>query len=114
MRISDWSSDVCSSDLHEGDVGVGGHRREEVAVDDRVGVLLRVEHPDEDVDDARHPGGALPVLGGGGVAVRRGHQDQPLDRKSVVEGKSVSLGVGVGVRVYLKKNHIIKINKTKS
>src|SRR3546814_1795249 len=45
MRISDWSSDVCSSDL----------RRETGAVDDRVDAMARaVLHFDAVFDDAPH------------------------------------------------------------
>src|SRR3546814_4616445 len=35
MRISDWSSDVCSSDL-----GVGGHDQDDVAEVDRLAVVV--------------------------------------------------------------------------
>src|SRR3546814_18377006 len=95
MRISDWSSDVCSSDLlfrggdfktrevalgdevdDAGDrVGaIGGHRR----AGQRVDALDQRERDVVEVDSA--------------VDVRR------RDRKSVVEGKSVSVRVDLGGR----------------
>src|SRR3546814_9353412 len=78
MRISDWSSDVCSSDLdpplrrHDGAV----HRVAEVAdqvAADRVGeVVADIEHG---------------------------------DRKSVVSGTSVSVRVDLGGRRIIKKKN---------
>src|SRR3546814_11308255 len=43
MRISDWSSDVCSSDLVE--VGVG-HLAPKVDVDAEIAVEERLRHPE--------------------------------------------------------------------
>src|SRR3546814_20602414 len=77
MRISDWSSDVCSSDLR---AGAGRpvqarrlHRRRTVCA-----------------GRARQRAG-------------RRHRRCPPDRKSVVEGKSVSVRVDLGGRRILKK-----------
>src|SRR3546814_20978229 len=100
MRISDWSSDVCSSDLlldeelHYGD----GARRRQLPVRaegegvDRpaVGVPVDAQHP---VDVVRHVGGDLLQRAGGAGELRtavltdsrtapgeedRGHEHQPV------------------------------------
>src|SRR3546814_13180483 len=114
MRISDWSSDVCSSDLrvqrHEvlgagGDVGDVGIP---VVVD--VGEPIAV--------------GARPVplhLTSVAVRRRRGRLGRWRDRKSVVSGKSVSVRVDLGGRRIIKKkkknrqrNGEIKITEKKN
>src|SRR3546814_19128515 len=85
MRISDWSSDVCSSDLGSSACrnrpnwrGTGGRnwlpdpRRRRTDAETRHGL-----------DRCRPPA--------------------PADRKSVVEGKSVSVRVDIGGRRIIKK-----------
>src|SRR3546814_13971911 len=69
MRISDWSSDVCSSDLER----------------------PRAWPLDALFDDRR-------------PADRLGIRRWQLDRKSVVQGKSVSVRVDLGGRRIIKKN----------
>src|SRR3546814_17499167 len=110
MRISDWSSDVCSSDLtrggpggsrlfpaHPGDLrpprGSPHPRRGDVRHGpDRHAARLRTGGCDGRSDRGRQgPGRRLP-------ADRRGP-----DRKSVVEGKSVSVRVDLGGRRSIKK-----------
>src|SRR3546814_20704350 len=103
MRISDWSSDVCSSDLRyrlRADSLTALHSTEDLrrlqAVDRR---LLR-EHR-----FAGQPGFAA------ALGRHRRSIDQRLqwrDRKSVVYGKSVSVRVDLGGRRILKN----KINYT--
>src|SRR3546814_19240152 len=90
MRISDWSSDVCSSDLH-GDslspldaVGRLGRRRSAVA------------------RDVPAPSVATPCGGNATMAGVRGPTARPVDRKSVVSGKSVSVRVDLGGRRIIK------------
>src|SRR3546814_12509416 len=84
MRISDWSSDVCSSDLVEADRLAIGHR----VLDDRPH-QLRI------------------FLGLAEAArVRNLRPEAVLDRKSVVEGKSVSVRVDLGGRRIIKKKII--------
>src|SRR3546814_9318191 len=88
MRISDWSSDVCSSDLRhlysrderfESGLRCGTHRQR--------GEAGRGEQRGADV---AHAGDA--------------HQHQPDgDRKSGVSGKSVSVRVDLGGRSITKK-----------
>src|SRR3546814_1642827 len=84
MRISDWSSDVCSSDL-TGSVDIDGSR---VTVTATLRRPLRIlPGADRDVA-ATDSADAVPGL---------------LDRKSVVKGKSVSVRVDPGGRRIIKK-----------
>src|SRR3546814_20520837 len=98
MRISDWSSDVCSSDLVEdAALRLARHLRGEVPkprswmnemaaiVSSRGEAVSSLEQPPEfRINEA-------------GVGVAEG------DRKSVVRGKRVSVRVDLGVRRILKK-----------
>src|SRR3546814_20320838 len=124
MRISDWSSDVCSSDLDvralAGDDGVADRqalRRQDVALlavrvlDERdegaaVGIVLQprdlgrhVELAPLEVDDAVEP------LVAAATAPRRDAAEivAAAARKSVGEGKGVSVRVDLGGRRNLKK-----------
>src|SRR3546814_17360947 len=80
MRISDWSSDVCSSDLAW---VFGGARR---------GIVSAIERRSE-------------IAPGEARAARRQRQriEPMLDRQSVVSGKSVSVRVDLGGRRIIKK-----------
>src|SRR3546814_19770301 len=88
MRISDWSSDVCSSDLLAQATSAPAvdrahrHRQE----------LPRLCAGEG--SDRRQAIGPIPAL----AAIGRG-----ADRKSVVEGKSVSVRVVLGGRRIIKK-----------
>src|SRR3546814_17307376 len=119
MRISDWSSDVCSSDLHrhrehdrqQAGGEVGGGQIEEVEVEGEhaeshgeqqpMGAPGKAERvaceqgPEED-----HCSGDREAVGDG--EFRR--QQPDLDRKSVVKGKSVSVRVDLGGSRIIKKN----------
>src|SRR3546814_12358603 len=94
MRISDWSSDVCSSDL------LVAVRLQDMAD----AAALLAGHLDVDlaaapwIDDRRLAAGA-DQIGEVGEALR-------LDRKSVVKGKSVSVRVDLGGRRFIKKQSI--------
>src|SRR3546814_14064022 len=79
MRISDWSSDVCSSDLFE--------LVEEGIVPLRARIAERLHQSGPTVSQT----------------VARMERDGLLDRKSVVEGKSVSVRVDLGGRLHIKK-----------
>src|SRR3546814_14869157 len=88
MRISDWSSDVCSSDL--------------LGIDNRLNPLV-----------AAVLGGVAGrlVLPAGDGQQSVGVADLPMQaraRKSVVEGKSVSVRVDRGGRRIIKKNIHVK------
>src|SRR3546814_19235781 len=86
MRISDWSSDVCSSDLAE------------VA-------LYRVSEGEgagqpADGDGERH---AVDHRQGGGDRQANAHQQaQRAERKSHLQGKSASIRVNLGSRRIIK------------
>src|SRR3546814_16208537 len=79
MRISDWCSDVCSSDLFPTDV----------ELDDVPGDRTQVY-------DLAHVAGC-------GALVRPRRPIRLQDRKSVVQGKSVSVRVDLGGRRTINK-----------
>src|SRR3546814_15717454 len=91
MRISDWSSDVCSSDLHRSDVLRRGRTH--------VPLLCRDGRCHARRQRRTYRLGASGRCGGRCESLRR------PDRKSVVEGKSVSVRVDPGgSRIIKKKN----------
>src|SRR3546814_18955551 len=107
MRISDWSSDVCSSDLH------GGDRR-----GSRPRLEFQGRSEDRRVRRKATPQAAIREAGDRDDADRcedRGRQAcyaarlrcaaarEPGDRKSVVSGKGVSVRVDLGGRRIMKK-----------
>src|SRR3546814_20096845 len=109
MRISDWSSDVCSSDLDRsladapeggGPIRAGHARlhaqpRQGARGHEDDGAFARGEEDREGTGDLRSAVGEAP----GGARLRK-------DRKSVVSGKSVALRLEFGGCRYLqKKNH---------
>src|SRR3546814_13529705 len=98
MRISDWSSDVCSSDLFKHDkiartINCGGHF---------AAGQQGEAHEQSDTWTFRGAAGRRDDLWrlygpGAGPHRRRGLVELPGgDRKSVVEGKSVSVRVDLG------------------
>src|SRR3546814_14982406 len=95
MRISDWSSDVCSADLGLGDIGGIGTERTELVMLARIVIKTPADAPDV----------------AGGHEARQRHVARPtrpdvaeaLDRKSAVSGKSVSGRVGLGGRRIIQK-----------
>src|SRR3546814_13848230 len=108
MRIRDWSSDVCSSDLLVGIPLIGPRARRGLAWSAAVAVLLAVasivflgEHGATPQQGALPPAGAETRSGewlhyGNDAG---GARFSPLrDRKSVVSGESVAVRVGVGGR----------------
>src|SRR3546814_17042175 len=88
MRISDWSSDVCSSDLP-----TAAER-----IDERLEELAQSALRQERGDWAAGERG--PATDGAPAGRRR----RRTDRKSVVSGKSVSVRVDLGGRRIIKKN----------
>src|SRR3546814_21099878 len=92
MRISDWSSDVCSSDL----------RRRHLSLAGAVRRLRRVEYAGRGSGRNRLFGEARPVARRADAGARIARCSQ-RDRKSVVEGKSVSVRVDIGGRRIIKK-----------
>src|SRR3546814_11544487 len=110
MRISDWSSDVCSPELplHAGEAAqVGGQR---------LGIALRalaaqvegveaalgqpaVEGPGVDAPGDHGVGDRLLVRGG----LRGDEAERTAERTNGVEGKGVYVRVGIGARRTCKK-----------
>src|SRR3546814_12815255 len=90
MRISDWSSDVCSSDLlraaHEQSV-----RDLNFKLESQKGRTSALDRKIDQLTKQLNAG-----QGGGG-------REEPADRKSVVSGKSVSVRVDLGGRSSIKK-----------
>src|SRR3546814_11458306 len=101
MRISDWSSDVCSSDL----IGSREQRRE------RHFLLGAITFGDT-LDGIAHRFGPFVLVG---FEVVRADNSQTkadnADRKSVVKGKSVSVRVELGGRRIYNKKNIAKHSK---
>src|SRR3546814_1045625 len=105
MRISDWSSDVCSSDLRaaqaRSDFTLRGGEEDLSAQCLRIFCQMALGH------DLAHPAVLLwhAMAGVGrapGVAVRSG-STAFLDRKSVVSGKGVSVRVDLGGCRFINK-----------
>src|SRR3546814_20448415 len=112
MRISDWSSDVCSSDLDglprlgARRPAPGGGRNERAAAPDGGDAAFRPVQPwPPDLRRAearRHRAAVRP-------AVRPPRRRRGLsDRKSVVSGKSVSVRVDLGGRRIIKNKKLYK------
>src|SRR3546814_11180603 len=112
MRISDGSSDVCSSDLAVEPVTVGDRDRRKPplarSLCNGFGVDRPFEHRVAGKDAKRNEGavGHRGTLGGRGDSGKGQLSPllfiRPVDRKSVVEGKSVSVSVDIGRRRILK------------
>src|SRR3546814_13721307 len=106
MRISDWSSDVCSSDLRgRGEAGRSrgdGKGRDPGAAGVPVGARPSAGDLPGDGEAARAPAGRCPAAGrAAGAETEDGTATQA--RKSVVQGKSGSVRVGLGGRRIIKK-----------
>src|SRR3546814_11075208 len=95
MRISDWSSDVCSSDLK---VPV-----EKLSLCGGFGKISKLAAGHMDLH-SRHSSIDLPQLAQWAAAI--GASQALQDRKSVVSGKSVSVRVALGGCCIIKQNII--------
>src|SRR3546814_13554158 len=114
MRISDWSSDVCSSDLRIGRTGRGG-------ASGRAFTLVTPEDAEAIGSVEKLIGGKIPVFELIGEAVeapeekpraKREDRAERADRKSVVLGKGCSVRVDIGgLSIISKKNNINHIIK---
>src|SRR3546814_13940122 len=114
MRISDWSSDVCSSDLLRQRARL--QIKHDIRTAGRAGGIdaqLAVRNRDARLECAA--GGVDEIQRGIGVRVARKHcerdsekADLRQDRKSVVEGKSESERVDHGGRRSLNKQKKIR------
>src|SRR3546814_16380725 len=97
MRISDWSSDVCSSDLLSYTVP------EPIGI---VGIIITWNGPLISLGMK-----VCAALAAGNCVICKPAEITPFapeDRKSVVEGKSVSVRVDLGGRRIIKKTQIIR------
>src|SRR3546814_13352750 len=109
MRISDWSSDVCSSDLRSCERRASFPRPQLIEIG-RVCPLLRPQIDDgegqrrsqQKRDHARRRLAQM--------VLQRLREDY-RGRKSGVEGKRVAVGVDIGGRRIIKKNTIKKTIK---
>src|SRR3546814_15780170 len=101
MRISDWSSDVCSSDLLNAGSGTASPHRKPRAEAGKLGCGGRIDRRGARLGLLR-----LPATVGYARNFRRVDR-QPdgarTDRKSVVSGKGVSVSVDTGGRRSIKK-----------
>src|SRR3546814_16004734 len=98
MRISDWSSDVCSSDLEDLDGAARERKAHRGAAERR-----RAGRRQEGRQDAGGKAAAQAMRRAVRLALRT--SDGREDRKSVVKGKGVSVRVDIGgLRSITKKN----------
>src|SRR3546814_4373131 len=87
MRISDWSSDVCSSDLHHTNFTVSIEAAEGVttgiSAHDRAHTVRTAVRPDAQPRDLAQPGHIFPLTAQpGGVLTRAGHTEAAADLRS--------------------------------
>src|SRR3546814_14646213 len=106
MRISDWSSDVCSSDLRSVEAARGDTEAAEANAD-AVRVIVAAD-PTQAYADAASGAARLDVARR--IVGLLGPQVQQTDRTSLMAGKRVSGRVTPGGRRLHKKNN----NQTKS
>src|SRR3546814_16693567 len=111
MRISDWSSDVCSSDLHNPD------RPWRIETGNQIGERRAAGRP---LLDQARDGVRIPIEDDADMAAPHEttddvstHATEPEDRKSVVEGKGGSVRVDIGGRSIIKKKKKQKKNREK-
>src|SRR3546814_11429431 len=108
MRISDWSSDVCSSDLH------GCHRHPRgIGAADPEPETRRDDHDqrEDDQDVFAHYASSSSACRAGGCTLNRATRRRSAsitssvqDRKSVGEGTGGSVRVDLGGRRSINKN----------
>src|SRR3546814_11034217 len=116
MRISDWSSDVCSSDLRESVRALSADRGQTLfrrRLHCQLSAARRYHHRSDQARRRLAAGGQcrlyevleeienIAVLNGHHAASSAIQDRRPADRKSVVEGKSVSGRVDPGGRRYI-------------
>src|SRR3546814_13052819 len=97
MRISDWSSDVCSSDLFPSSYQLASPYLAEDSIIRVKGSLSK----DKDQPEIRAQEVSLPDISegpNGPVVISLPSTRCTADRKSGVSGKSVSVGVDLGGR----------------
>src|SRR3546814_20259968 len=101
MRISDWSSDVCSSDLSTSASSIACHECQQR----RAAILNRLRGPQPDrpsrLERADTRPGSTQAFDQGIIALE--HVCELRDRKSVGWGQRVSVRVDLGGRRIIKK-----------
>src|SRR3546814_18686311 len=108
MRISDWSSDVCSSDLNVPGQNVERLINLQPVIADNIEIGTAWRRDGFDLSASyfwsnSNLGSRIQVIGGAGVVQR--------DRKSVVEGTSVSVSVELGGRRIIKTKKKSSLDK---
>src|SRR3546814_16654818 len=98
MRISDWSSDVCSSDLGLSASGEARRAGKEI-------VALKLGNSDLGQEATLAHSSHLSGTKQGYDAVFARYGVRQTDRKSVVSGQSVSVRVHLGGRRTIKNNN---------
>src|SRR3546814_11835635 len=101
MRISDWSSDVCSSDLVEGEDGDHGADRDIFAAVAASDPVVEGSGAALDLGERQRGERRVAALPQAMQVFVVGHAAE--DRKSGVWGKSVSVRVALGGRRIVKK-----------
>src|SRR3546814_17726217 len=99
MRISDWSSDVCSSDL----IGINDLSKSKDGDSKELRGVAKIEHDRNEILLRKYAAYARTVMNSEKIGISADKQSR--DRKSVVEGKSVSVGVDLGGRRFIKKKN---------
>src|SRR3546814_20281325 len=102
MRISDWSSDVCSSDLAQCSRFML-RRRVSAGGKDKINRRNSGAYIDANEEDALSAMDAEGEILSHDAAL---HNLDARDRKSVVSGKSVSVRVDLGGRRIIKKKKV--------
>src|SRR3546814_19033497 len=101
MRISDWSSDVCSSDLYR-----FGYTKVEI---DEPAILSPATQPQDIFDSStNHVAWARPGARPGDLPFGW-HVSGGSDRKSVVQGTRVSVRVALGGRRRINNTHTLAL-----
>src|SRR3546814_16054142 len=114
MRISDWSSDVCSSDLpghHARGVRAASERGTAVAGARWLCAVLQAACASQlDVDALPHGADHRAQPPPAALGLRGAQYGRVADRKSAGWGKSVSVSVDLGGRLIIKKKKEKKRN----
>src|SRR3546814_20621869 len=107
MRISDWSSDVCSSDLQRGDrLDLLGVCAEAARVSDEIDLGQHlVTRVGEQIVEGGAAGRGLKAVNTSESAIVEQHAAQFDKRKSAVKEESESEGSNMGGSWYIKKKN---------
>src|SRR3546814_16540412 len=98
MRISDWSSDVCSSDLDKVPILL------DLALLEQLCALAQRLQFGIEIPDFRH--GAIPLCCSAATELVASQGPSPgRELKSVVSGKRVSVSSYLGGHLYIKKKY---------